>query len=61
MLEFVDGAVRVPSAPGLGVELDLDSLARLAEQYEKCGFDTRDDITPMRAVQAGWDPVIPRW
>ena len=61
VLEFVDGAVRVPSAPGLGVHLDLDSLARLAEQYEKCGFDTRDDITPMRAVQPGWDPVIPRW
>ncbi len=52
---------QVPTGPGLGVELDLDSLARLAEQYEKCGFDTRDDITPMRAVQPDWDPVIPRW
>jgi glucarate dehydratase len=61
VLSFVDGAVQVPSTPGLGVELDLDSLARLAEQYEKCGFDTRDDITPMRAVDPGWDPVIPRW
>jgi glucarate dehydratase len=61
VLSFVDGAVRVPSTPGLGVELDLDSLARLAEQYEKCGFDTRDDITPMRAVDPSWDPVIPRW
>jgi glucarate dehydratase len=45
----------------LGVELDPDSLARLAEQYEKCGFDTRDDITPMRATQPGWDPATPRW
>jgi glucarate dehydratase len=61
VLNFADGAVKVPAGPGLGVELDLDSLARLAEQYEKCGFDTRDDITPMRAVQPEWDPVIPRW
>jgi glucarate dehydratase len=61
VLGFKDGAVTVPDGPGLGVELDLDSLARLAEQYEKCGFDTRDDITPMRAVQPDWDPVIPRW
>nr|WP_203590762.1 enolase C-terminal domain-like protein [Streptomyces sp. SID13031] len=61
VLSFVDGAVKVPTGPGLGVELDLDSLARLAEQYEKCGFDTRDDITPMRAVQPDWDPAIPRW
>jgi glucarate dehydratase len=61
VLSFVDGAVKVPSTPGLGVELDLDSLARLAEQYEKCGFDTRDDITPMRAIDPSWDPVIPRW
>jgi glucarate dehydratase len=61
VLSFTDGAVKVPTGPGLGVELDLDSLARLAEQYEKCGFDTRDDITPMRAIQPGWDPAIPRW
>ncbi|MEU0091632.1 glucarate dehydratase family protein [Kribbella sp. NPDC006257] len=61
VLTFEDGAVTVPSGPGLGVELDLDSLARLAEQYEKCGFDTRDDVTPMRAVQPSWDPATPRW
>lgn len=61
VLSFVDGAVQVPSTPGLGVELDLDSLARLAEQYEKCGFDTRDDVTPMLAVDPSWDPAIPRW
>jgi glucarate dehydratase len=61
VLNFVEGAVRVPTTPGLGIELDLDALARLAEQYERCGFDTRDDITPMRAVQPDWDPMIPRW
>ncbi|MFI5712880.1 glucarate dehydratase family protein [Kribbella sp. NPDC051620] len=61
VLDFADGAVKVPAGPGLGVELDLDSLARLAEQYKECGFDTRDDVTPMRAIQPDWDPAIPRW
>jgi glucarate dehydratase len=61
VLEFVDGAIAVPDGPGLGVQLDLDSLGRLAAQYKQCGFATRDDITPMLAVQPGWDPVIPRW
>ncbi|MEV8378499.1 glucarate dehydratase family protein [Kribbella sp. NPDC056861] len=61
VLSFTDGAVKVPTGPGLGVELDPDSLARLSEQYEKCGFDTRDDVTPMRAVQPDWDPGVPRW
>ncbi|MFC0624528.1 glucarate dehydratase family protein [Kribbella deserti] len=60
-LRFVDGSVPVPTGPGLGVELDLDSLARLAEQYEGAGFDTRDDVTPMLAIDPAWDPVIPRW
>ncbi|WBQ04694.1 glucarate dehydratase family protein [Kribbella sp. CA-293567] len=61
VLGFVDGAVEVPTGPGLGVELDLDSLARLSEQYEKCGVHTRDDVTPMRAIQPDWNPAVPRW
>ncbi|UED87342.1 glucarate dehydratase family protein [Streptomyces profundus] len=58
---FTDGSLAVPEGPGLGVELAEDALGELAEQYLRCGFDTRDDITPMRAVDPGWDPVMPRW
>ncbi|WP_327292803.1 enolase C-terminal domain-like protein [Streptomyces sp. NBC_01198] len=34
-LEFTDGAVGVPTAPGLGVELDRDALGRLHERYRR--------------------------
>jgi glucarate dehydratase len=61
-LPIVDGAVRVPDAPGLGVRLDRDALARMHEDYEKCGIRERDDATYMRAA---FDPSFrderPRW
>ena len=60
-LRIVDGAVPVPAGPGLGVTLDRDALARLHEQYERCGIRERDDITPMRVIDPAWDPPIPRW
>jgi L-alanine-DL-glutamate epimerase-like enolase superfamily enzyme len=31
------GALRVPDAPGLGIELDLDAVARARERYERDG------------------------
>src|SRR5262249_22120419 len=40
-LRFSDGAVRVPQGPGLGVSIDEDALARLAEQYLGCGIRRR--------------------
>lgn len=60
-LVFDGGSLPVPPGPGLGVELDEDALARLAEQYARCGYDTRDDVTGMRALDAGWEVVMPRW
>src|SRR5882757_3546629 len=42
-LSIVDGAIRVSDAPGLGVELDDDALARLHRQYRECGITRRDD------------------
>lgn len=58
---FVDGAVPVPTAPGLGVELDRDKLARLHEQYLTCGIRNRDDTGYMRTVEPDFDPSSPRW
>ena len=36
-LEYRDGAIAVPSGPGLGVELDPDRVARYHELYRKLG------------------------
>ena len=47
--------------PGLGVELDRDALARLHEQYLRCGLRNRDDTGYMRRVVPGYERRQPRW
>jgi len=58
-LKYEDGAIRVPSAPGLGVRLDREKLAEYSEMYRRLGpypYD-RDPLRPC------WTPTIPneRW
>ncbi|MBI0295295.1 glucarate dehydratase [Streptomyces sp. PRKS01-29] len=60
-LTFTDGAVPVPSAPGLGVELDPDALARLHEQYVDCGLRNRDDTGYMRRFDPSFQADLARW
>lgn len=60
-LTFSEGAVVVPTAPGLGVDLDRDRLARLHEQYLACGLRERDDTGYMRRFQPDFDPSSQRW
>jgi glucarate dehydratase len=54
-LPIKDGFMAVPRAPGVGVELDRDKLARAHEVYEKCGMRERDDAGSMRRVEPGWE------
>jgi glucarate dehydratase len=61
VLNFVDGAVAVPTSPGLGVELDRDALARLHEQYLTCGISERNDTTYMQTIQPSYRATLPRW
>jgi glucarate dehydratase len=58
-LSIVDGSVAVPSTPGLGISLDRDMLARLAENYLTCGVRERDDTGYIRKFQPGWQR--PSW
>jgi glucarate dehydratase len=60
-LIFSGGALRVPSGPGLGVELDREALARLHDQYLACGLRTRDDTGYMQRVVPGYQRTQPRW
>jgi glucarate dehydratase len=60
-LSFVDGSVAVPTTPGLGVEIDEESLAALHEQYARCGIRDRDDTGYMKSIDPGYEAVSPRW
>ena len=59
---IVDGAVRIPDKPGLGVDLDPDQLARGRERYARLPYRKRDDEEEMRKhVDPEWRRVVPRW
>jgi glucarate dehydratase len=61
-IPIVNGAVRVPNLPGLGVTLDRDQLARGRERYERNPYRKRDDTAEMRKyVDPAWSRIIPRW
>ena len=60
-LTIRDGAIQVPTAPGLGVELDLEQVDAAHELYLKHGLSGRDDSTAMQYLIPGWafDPHRP--
>jgi glucarate dehydratase len=59
---IVDGMVRIPGRPGLGVDLDYDQLARAVERYHRLPYRKRDDEAEMREhVDPQWRRVLPRW
>ena len=60
-LKFEDGAIAVPSVPGLGIEVDRARLAQLHQLYLKCGLTERNDEIEMRKVQPGWTFQATRW
>ncbi|WP_155121490.1 enolase C-terminal domain-like protein [Bryobacter aggregatus] len=59
LLPYEDGAIRVPTTPGLGVTIDRDKLAQYREEFLRLGSYPYDQ-DPARP---GWAPVIPndRW
>lgn len=56
-----NGAVALTQAPGLGLEIDPDQLARLHEQYLRCGLRTRNDAVQMRKYRPDWSGKAPRF
>jgi len=60
-LKFENGEVAVPQGPGLGVELDRESLAKLHQNYLKCGLTKRDDEPEMQKKVPSWKFQAVRW
>ena len=59
---IVNGCVRIPDKPGLGIDLDHDQIARGKELFEKVPYRKRDDEAEMRKhVDPTWKRVLPRW
>jgi glucarate dehydratase len=56
-----DGAIAVPSTPGLGVELDRDALTAAHELFVEHQLGGRDDAEAMQYLIPGWrfDPKRP--
>ena len=53
-LRIEDGKVKVPSAPGLGVELDMAEVAAAHQLYRSMGLGARDDAVAMQYLVPGW-------
>jgi glucarate dehydratase len=55
------GQVQVPSAPGLGVELDMAQVEQAHRLYLAHGLGARDDAVAMQSLIPGWrfDPKRP--
>lgn len=61
---LASGRVRVSDAPGLGVALDRDALARLHRRWREDDgtHRDRDDAAAMRRLVPDWNtPAVPRW
>ena len=58
-LRYDNGAIAVPTTPGLGVKLNRDKVAEYRELYQRLGSYPYDQ-DPLRP---GWTPTIPndRW
>jgi glucarate dehydratase len=59
---FQNGYMSIPEGPGLGITVDEDAVARMAEDYRKCGLTCRDDSGYMRRTyDPSWEVKRPRW
>jgi len=60
-LQIVGGKVDVPTAPGLGVELDMAAVERAHQVYRGMGLGARNDAVAMQYLVPGWtfDPKRP--
>ncbi|WP_342243870.1 glucarate dehydratase [Pseudomonas sp. OTU5201] len=53
-LRIKGGKVAVPQKPGLGIELDMDELAKAHALYKSKGLGARDDAIAMQYLVPNW-------
>src|SRR3954454_7373843 len=52
--QIVDGKVRVPDRPGLGIEIDPEQIESAHQLYQKHRLGARNDAAAMQYLIAGW-------
>jgi len=62
-LQIAGGQVKVPDAPGLGIEPDMARILEAHELYKRVAGGARDDALAMRYLVPGWtyDPKRPSY
>ncbi len=60
-LKIVGGEIAVPTAPGLGIDIDRTQVEAAHALYRRCGQSKRDDAVAMQYLIPGWtfDPKRP--
>ncbi len=53
-LQIVGGKIDVPTAPGLGIELDMAEVESAHQLYRGMGLGARDDAVAMQYLIPGW-------
>lgn len=53
-LKIEGGMIAVPDKPGLGIEIDMDAIAKAHELYKAHGLGSRDDAIAMQFLIPGW-------
>ena len=53
-MQIVDGCIKIPKTPGLGVEVDMDQVKKAHEVYEKNCLGARNDAIAMQYLIPGW-------
>jgi len=53
-LRIEGGLVKVPTAPGLGVQLDMAEVEKAHRLYQEHGLGARDDAIAMQYLVPGW-------
>lgn len=60
-MAFENGSLRVPTTPGLGVQIDRNALARLHDNYLNTSIRNRDDLEQMRKYNPAFTGHQPRF
>ncbi|MBE5214891.1 glucarate dehydratase [Pectobacterium sp. A535-S3-A17] len=53
-LQIVNGKIKVPDRPGLGIELDMEQVMKAHDLYKKLPSGARNDAAAMQYLIPGW-------